>query len=311
MKRFLFFIPTFFGIVLSTLFCFGQSPVLKTAVDKNQILIGEQVKYSVETSFPSNTYNIGWFSVPDSFSHFEVVIRGNIDTVENNGMLTCRQTLILTSFDSGINTIPSLPINFDPLIADSSIHLFTDSIRINVSFSPLDSTKTFHDIKTIIEVKDEIPLWIWIAGGVLIILLVILTYYLIKYFKRSKKPQSLFNSKLSPFEEAMQSLEGLKKEQLLYKGEVKQFHTRLTNIFKRYTSRKMQKNILNLTSSQILLLLNDTLLSRVDTSLIAGSLRMTDAVKFAKYIPPIPESESAFADTKKVIEQINNLNFTD
>ena len=309
MKRILFFIG--FVFVLSVQFTSAQSPSLKTAVDKRQILIGEQLQYSVEASFPANAYNIGWFNVPDSFSHFEVVNRGKIDSIESNGILTCRQTLTLTSFDSGINTIPALAINFDPLADDSTIHLFTDSIPINVSFSPLDSTQTFHDIKSIIEVKDEVPWLIWAGAAALIILLVVLVVYLVKYFKRRKKPASVFNSKLSPFDEAMQSLDALQKEQLLYKGDVKQFHTRLIDIFKRYLSRKMQKNILNLTSSDILLLLNDTLLSKADTFLIAGSLRMTDAVKFAKYFPPTSESESALINTKKVIEQIDNLIFTD
>jgi len=309
MKRILFFIG--FVFVLSVQFTSAQSPSLKTAVDKRQILIGEQLQYNVEASFPANAYNIGWFNVPDSFSHFEVVNRGKIDSIESNGILTCRQTLTLTSFDSGINTIPALAINFDPLADDSTIHLFTDSIPINVSFSPLDSTQTFHDIKSIIEVKDEVPWLIWAGAAALIILLVVLVVYLVKYFKRRKKPASVFNSKLSPFDEAMQSLDALQKEQLLYKGDVKQFHTRLIDIFKRYLSRKMQKNILNLTSSEVLLSLNDTLLSKADTSLIAGSLRMTDAVKFAKYFPPTSESESALINTKKVIEQIDNLIFTD
>jgi hypothetical protein len=309
MKRILFFIG--FVFVLSVQFTSAQSPSLKTAVDKRQILIGEQLQYSVEASFPTNAYNIGWFNVPDSFSHFEVVNRGKIDSIESNGILTCRQTLTLTSFDSGINTIPALAINFDPLADDSTIHLFTDSIPINVSFSPLDSTQTFHDIKSIIEVKDEVPWLIWAGAAALIILLVVLVVYLVKYFKRRKKPASVFNSKLSPFDEAMQSLDALQKEQLLYKGDVKQFHTRLIDIFKRYLSRKMQKNILNLTSSEVLLSLNDTLLSKADTFLIAGSLRMTDAVKFAKYFPPTSESESALINTKKVIEQIDNLIFTD
>lgn len=313
MKRILFFIPITIGIllILSIQFAFAQTPSLKTSVDKKQILIGGQLRYNVEASFPVNAYRIGWFNVPDSFSHFEIVTRGKIDTIETNGILTYRQTLTLTSFDSGIYTIPALPINFEPVVDDSTISLFTDSIPVNVSFSPLDSTKTFHDIKTIIEVKDEIPLWMWIGGAALLILLIVAIIYLIKYFKSRKKPESIFRSKLTPFDEAMQSIEQLQKEQFLYKGEVKPFHTKLTDIFKRYLSRKMEKNVLNLTSSEMLILLNDTLLPKNDTSLIAGSLRMTDAVKFAKFYPHKEESETTLINTKKVIEQIEKLIFTD
>jgi hypothetical protein len=305
MKRFLFFI----GFIVSIQISFAQLPSLKTAVDKRQILIGEQLKYQVEASFPSGTYHITWFNVPDSFSHFEIVTRGKIDTLESKGKLILRQTLTLTSFDSGINTIPALAINFDPLVNDRTISLFTDSIPVNVSYSPHDSIMPFHGIKSIIEVKDEIPLWMWIAGGALILLLIILIIYLIKYFRKRKKPEALFNSRLSPIEEAMLSLDALQKEQLLSKGEVKKFHTRMTEIFKRFLSRKIQRDMHNLTSSDILVVLNDMKLSKIDTSIIAGSLRMTDAVKFAKYSPPASESEAALIDTKKVITQIDNLIF--
>lgn len=303
MKRILILI--FFTLVVQ--FDFAQSPSLKTSVDKRQILIGQQLKYTVVADFPTNAYNLTWFSIPDSISHFEVVSRGKIDTVETKGRLYFKQTITLTSFDSGVFAIPSLPLDFDPGNGDSTLHLFTDSIPINISFSPLDSTKTFHDIKTIIDVKDEIPWWWWAVGAVLLLLLIAIIFFLVRYFKRRKKDVPLFDSKLSPLEEAMQSLDDLHKQQLLYKGEVKTFHTRLSEIFKRYLSRKMEKNMLNLTSSEVLVTLNDTLLSKVDTALLAGSLRMSDAVKFAKFYPHKEESEAALIDTKKVIEQIDKL----
>ncbi len=156
MKRILFLV-SFILIVHCTL---GQAPALKTTVDKKEILIGQPLKYKVAATFPANTFRMIWFNVEDSFNHFEVVTRGKVDTTESNGMLTCTQTLTLTSFDSGINVIPALTINFDPLINGTAINIFTDSIPVSVSFSPMDSSKTFHDIKTIIEVKNEIPLWV-------------------------------------------------------------------------------------------------------------------------------------------------------
>lgn len=307
MKSVLFFIVFGFSIKVSL----AQSPSLKTQVDKKQIVIGEQLKYNVEASFPANTYRVSWFNVPDSFSHFEVVIRGKIDTVEKNGVITCRQTLTLTSFDSGRYAIPAMAISFEPIVNDSTINVFTDSIPVNISYSPFDSTQTFHDIKTIIEVKDEIPWWMWAGGTALLIVLVLCTIYLVRYLRARKKKAPLFNSNLSPLDEAMQALGALQNEQLLYKGDARQFHTRLTDIFKRYVSRKMEKNVLNLTSSEMLLLLQDTLLSKTDTALIAGALRMADAVKFAKFFPHEEDSESAWISTRKVIEQFDKLIFTD
>ncbi|MDQ6756041.1 MAG: hypothetical protein M3004_03815 [Bacteroidota bacterium] len=311
MKKALYFVTILIVLVLglSVQLASAQLPSLKTSVDRKEIVIGEYLKYSVEAAFPTNTYRLNWFNVPDSFSHFEVVSRGKIDSIEHNGTLICRQTLTLTSFDSGLNTIPSLNVNFESFATDSVINLFTDSIPINVSFSPLDSSKTFHDIKSIIEVKDETPLWVWIAAASLLILLILLIVYVIKYFKKRKTVPPVFTSKLSPYDEAIQSLEQLQKDQLLFRGEVKQFHTKLSDIFKRYLSRKMERNMLNHTSSEILLALNDTLLLKENTALIANSLRMSDAVKFAKYYPHKEESESALNDVRKVIDHFDKLIF--
>ena len=211
MKRILFFIS--FLILFGLQAVFAQSPSLKTSVDRTQILIGEQINYSVEARLPVNTYNVSWLNIPDSFSHFEIVTRGKIDTIENNETSIYRQTLILTSFDSGVNVIPALPINFDHVTNGTTVNLFTDSIAVNVSYSPMDSTETFHDIKTIIEVKNEIPWWMWAGGAALLILLIVLIIYLVKYFKNRKKPEALFNSKLTPVDEALDLLNKLQKEQ--------------------------------------------------------------------------------------------------
>ena len=307
MKKVLFFIN--FILLASVQIAFSQPPAVKTSVDRTAILIGEHIKYHVEVSFPINTYRIGWFNVPDSFDHFEIVSRGKVDTAEDKGILTYKQILTVTSFDSGIYSIPSQPITFEPDSGDSSFTIFTDSIPINISYSPLDSSKTFHDIKNIIEVTDETPLWMWVAGGLLIFLIIIALIYLIKYLRR-KKPKALFDSKLSPFDEAMQSLSFLQNENLLIKGNAKQFHTSLAEIFKRYLSRKLQKNMLNHTSSEVLLLLNDFNLSKENMLSAATLLRMTDAVKFAKYIPPASESESALMNTHIVIEEIEKIIFS-
>ncbi len=279
----------------------SQTPSLSTSIDKKEILIGEHLHYKVEASFPANAYKLNWLGIPDSIDHFEMVERQKTDSSENGGMLNVKRLIIITSFDSGVWTIPSFVINFDPLTGNTALKLFTDSIQINVSYSPMDSTKTFHDIKTIIEVKDEWPFWMWIAAGLSALLLVGLIYYLVKNLIK-KKPQAVFTSKLSPLEEAMQSLNELQMQQLLAKGEVKQFYSKLSDIFKRYISRKTSSDFFSLTTDEILMRVSEINISKENNVLIANSLRMSDAVKFAKYLPGKPDSETAFLDIKKIIQ---------
>ena len=280
----------------------AQNPGLATSVNKQNILIGEPIEYKVQARLPLNTYKVAWLNIPDSIAHFEVVQRYKIDSAVNNGMLYLGQIITLTSFDSGVRTIPPFVVNFNSLTNGAGFNLLTDSIRINVSFSPMDSVKPFHDIKTIISVKDEWPLWMWIALALSFLLLIFLIYYLVKNL-RKKKPKQLFTSKLSPLEEALRSLSELQKQQLLTKGEVKEFYTRLTEIFKKYISRKTNSNLLTLTSNEVLMDLNEMQVSKEDIGLAANNLRMADAVKFAKFIPANSESEEVFINTKKVIQQ--------
>ncbi len=298
----------FFHVVclLSVRSVTAQLPVVKTTVDKNNILIGEQFQYKVETSMPDNTFRLTWFSLPDSFGSFVIVSKNKIDSTVLNGNLIFSQQLTLTSFDSGRNVIPPLTLIAEPLDADSSYDLFTDTIPINVSFSPLDSAKTFHDIKNIIEVKKEWPWWVWLLIGLGLLIIIFLIIFLVRVFRKKEKIPALFEAKLTPFDEAMKALKDLEKEQLLQKNEIKEYHTQLSEIFKRYITRKTNIYKLHLTSDEILMELNEYGLKKDILSGFANCLRMSNAVKFAKYIPPQSESEECLLQTREMIKQINN-----
>ena len=286
---------------------FAQLPEIKSSVDKNDILIGQQLHYRVETSMPDNTYRLTWFSVPDSFGKFEVITKNKIDSGMANGNLNFAQTLVLTNFDSGRRVIPPLALKLETLDGDSSFTMFTDSIAVNVLYSPLDSIQPFHDIKPIMEVKKEWAWWVWALLGLAVILLIVWIIFLVKFLRKKKGVTELFSSKLSPYEEALQSLSALEKEQLIEMHKEKKFHSRLTEIFKRYLSRKTNLNKLHLTSDEILIELSEYDLPKQTVTEFANCLRMGNAVKFAQYVPPAYENEKCFSQTKEIITAINNI----
>ena len=287
---------------------FAQPPSVKASVDQANILIGGQLHYKVSTSMPDNTYRLSWFNVTDTIGHFQVVKENKIDSTNPNGNIAFSQEITLTCFDSGRQVIPPLVINMETLQGDSSFNLITDSIPIQVSYSPIDSVATFHDIKSIIEVKKEWAWWWWAILGVALISLFFWIRFLIKFLKKKKEPD-IFKSKLSPYDEAMQSLQELDKEQLLQNNEVKAYHTRLTDIFKRYISRKTKMYKMHLTSDEMLMELGDFNLSKEQLSAFANCIRMGNAVKFAKFIPSQQESETCLQQVRATITEVNkNLN---
>jgi hypothetical protein len=297
-------------LIVAFLFSFqnsdAQLPTVKTSVDKNNILIGQQINYHVQFSMPDNTYRLAWFSMPDSVGNFNVITRNKIDSSFSNGNLNFSQDIILTSFDSGRQVIPPQTLSVSTLDGDSTFNLFTDSIAINVTYSPTDSIMPFHDIKNIIEVKKSFPWWAWALVALGIIILIIWILFLFKFFNK-KKDVKIFESKLSPYDEAMQSLNDLEKEDLLQQNKFKEYHSRLSDIFKRYLSRKTNTYQLHLTTDELLIELKGFDLSKEQISNFAGSLRLGNAVKFAQYIPPAYENEKAFSQTKEMITAINNI----
>lgn len=284
----------------------AQSLTIKTTVDKNKILIGQQLNYRVQTSMPDNTYQLGWFSIPDSIGNFVVVKRNKIDSTIANGNLKFAQDIVLTSFDSGRQVIPPIALAVSTLDTDSSFNIYTDSLAINVTYSPADSVLPFHDIKPILEVKRSFPLWAWLLVGLGILLLLAWIFFLRKFF-RKKKETIIFESKLSPYDEAMESLSELENENLVREDQIKEFHLRLTEIFKRYLSRKTNTYQMHLTADELLVALNGLDLSKEQIATFASALRMGNAVKFAQYIPPAYENEKCFAQTKEMVTAINNI----
>ena len=283
----------------------AAQPVVKTTVDKNEILIGQQFKVKVLASFSGDNFYIKWIKVPDSLPHFELIEKGRIDSAFTNTKLSgLSQTFTFTSFDSGKWTFPSFEINFTPAKADSTINLFTDSLPMVVSYSATDTTSTLKDIKAIREVDVMIPLWYWIVGGVIFLLILGLIIWWYRRKKKIKKVEPLA-SKWSPFEEAMQDLEKLSELNLEVPKEVQQYHTRLIGILRRYLSRKENTDYLNRTTSEILIAIKNNYLNKEILSKSATALRFSDAVKFAKYLPPATDSQAnkqVIKDTIQLIE---------
>jgi len=280
---------------------------VKTFIDKNTILIGEQIRYKVQATFPSGVYKVQWFAIPDSIAHFEVVEKTKLDTTSENNNTILEQTITLTSFDSGRWKTPVLPVDFDQVKDNTTLHLFTDSIPVNVTYMAADSTNELRDIKPIIEVTVANYLWYYIAGG--IVLLLLIAFLLRRYFKKKKKgPVPLVVSKLSPFDEAMQSLTQLQQLNLQQPDEIKQYHARLSEIFKWYISRKENINIMHKTTGDVLIKLADNKLSNENIAAVATVLRLGDAVKFAKFLPPVAESEQGLQQIKATIDHIQTYN---
>ena len=290
---------------LSMLLSYGQ-PIIKSSVDKNEILIGEQFTLTITADFSNSDYTLRWPILPDSMPHFEV-LRSHIDSLYNNqGLSGIVRTITFTSFDSGKWVLPPFLVKMESVRQGTAFRFLTDSVPVTVSFSASDTTRQLRDIKPIREVEILHPIWYWLGGAVALLLAIIL---LIWWWRKRRMKQSGHPSRLtlSAYDEAMQELKELTSYDISHREGVKRFHSKLANIFKQYLSRTFQQDCLNKTTVEILLLLKDRQLDRGLLAKLSASLRCGDAVKFAKYFPPITETENSRVVVEELIKVLEQM----
>jgi hypothetical protein len=295
MYRKIFYTTLSLFILISwPLFSVAQNKTtVKAAVDKNFILIGERIALTLEADIPENQ-PIRFFPV-DSIDHFEFIDKGKPDTVNTSTGTSIRWRMLLTSFDSGQWVIPAF-------ILDKTTGIQTDSLVIHVGFAPFDPSKPYNDIKDIIEVevkekKDDN--WYYLAGAVAVLFLLLL-YFLTR--KTKKKPAAAISE--NPFTEAMNELELLKKEM----PASKEFYTRLTNVFRTYLAKRKNISSLQKTTDELVVQLRFLNMDKEQYTQLSQVLRLSDFVKFARYLPTTEDDNVVFDTIKYAIQTIEKIN---
>lgn len=281
-----FLIPFLFSAIIS----YSQDKItIKSTIDKNNIVIGEQIHLNFEADFPLRE-PMRFFTI-DSIPHFEILERKKIDTIDNNEGIKLSQSLTLTSFDSGRWVIPSLELPGDK-------PLFTDTIPVNVGFSPFDPGQDYHDIKDIINVQvEEKKSQNWYGYVAVSALLVAAIIYLLT---KKKKRSAATAPQVDTYADAKRELEKLRTENL----SPKLFYTRLVDIFRLYISQRKGIASLQETTDDLVQQLRQLKLPEDDHNELAQSLRMSDFVKFAKYEPNETDKGNSFTIVKHSIDMI-------
>ena len=282
------------------------SQKISATVDRDKILIGEQIELKVLVTDidKANADASHWFDLPDSFNHMEIVKRFPIDTISAEGSINYSQKIIITSFDSGVWQIPAITVSF-------AEKLSINAMPINISVLPVDvsNLKDYHDFKEIIEVKPETD-WLFIGSiTAAVIVLVIIIFLVIRYFnKRKLRPKSV--SKIFSIKDVLHQLDALQAKGLVEKKQYKLFYTELINICRNYSDHQLNIYSADKTTDEYMLMLKSRIGNEPTLIHFFQLLRLADAVKFAKFIPPNNESDDAIFDARTFVQTIYHFQFS-
>jgi len=270
-------------IISCIIFITKQAPAqtISATLDRDKILLGEQVTLTLQVQdVNTRLTTLQWLNLPDTFNHIEIVKRDIIDSIDAGGLTTFSQKLLITSFDSGRWQFPELKMtltdNNNKQTVIKTPPLFIDVLPVDVS-----NLKDYHPIKDIIEVdvKKNIYLIVaLVAGGIL--LLFALWWFLF----RKKKPKPVFvkpKDNLTNYQRALKQIDLLQQQN----SPAKEFYQRLDDIYRTYFDEELDVKTLQNTTDELMMTMKLYLPDEKIRTVFYQLIRLTAAVKFAKYLP--------------------------
>ena len=280
--------------------------VVSAAIDSTTLFIGDQTDLHLRA-----TCEVGeqvQLPVIDEqlIPGIEVVDRTIIDTTTlNDGRVQYNQYLTLTSFEDSLFYIEPLPF----VSGDDTV--WSESLMLNVvqPFELDSADMAITDIKGIYRA----PIWWWgFLRWVLLALAIagigVGGYYLITYLQSrmgKREENAVAAEPLRPAEEvALEKLDIIREQKIWQTGQVKEYHTQLTDVVREYIDRRFEVSSAEQTSDETLRAMRPLLNDKKDLyEQLRKMLTLADLVKFAKWTTTPDENEmslrSAYAFVKE------------
>ncbi len=287
-----------------SLLAVAQKATVKATIEPSEIKVGQQAKLTLEANQDDRTALI-WPAITENIGNkIELVKQEKIDTVFSQDKKNIRYTqeLLVTSFDSGVFTIPPFPFMY--FSGSDTITIYTDSLLLYSATVPVDTLQGFKDITNPLDVPFNIQeLLPYVLLFFTIVGLGLALYF---WIKKRKKKQPEVKKEPIVIEPAhiiaLKELESLKAKRLWQQGQIKNYYIELTDIIRRYLHLRFNIDATEMTTEEILHALRLTDCNNESLTAITRLLRLADLVKFAKAQPLENEHEDAYKQAFIFIE---------
>ena len=289
------------GVLAAAQPAFAQEARIAMTVDTTLIHVGDPVTVQLSVDHPEG-WVVQW---PDSFdvAPFEVLRFDRAVPVadEAGDGMRSEATLVVTSFELGELELPAIAV---PVTAPDGTTrtLLTDPFRIGVESVGLDESGDLRDIRGPLSLPRNlwgVLLWVVlaavVAGGV--------AYYL--HRRRRAAPAAgpaVPRAPPRPFHElALEALRALEKSSLLERGQVKEYHVRISEIIRRYIEGQLEVPALELTTHEVADGMRRAALGAPTTDAFRSFLERCDLVKFAKLRPGPEDSREQMGRARELV----------
>jgi hypothetical protein len=272
--------------------------VVSASIDSTTLCIGDQTDMRLTATCEESEKVIFPTLEKELIPGVEIVGKSEVESKKlGDGRVQYNQSVTITSFTDSLFYIN--PLAF--VTGEDTV--LSNSLSLNV-IQPFEVDSTdiaITDIKNVYRA----PIWWW---GILrwILLVIVLTgaavgaYYLYLFIQKRRRVNTADDTIieeviLRPADEvALEKLDAISESMLWTRGEVKEYHTQLTDVVREYISRRFDVSSTEKTSDTTLREIRPLLVQYPDLyKQLHSMLTLADYVKFAKFIPSEMENEQS------------------
>jgi hypothetical protein len=270
--------------------------------DKKEITIAEQVNLAITIDIDEE-YEIELPSFGDKLEQFGIVDYHTAQPeLKGDKRKIIRRTYILEPFLSGDYPVKPMKIIFFKKGDKEKHSIETPEITIRVNSLLPEDVKDLklHDIIPPLSYPRSYMVWIW--GGIGSAMLILMAGGIYFYRKRYMRVDAI-EIRLKAHEIAYNDLKALVEENLIDKGEIKEFYLRLSSIIRRYIENRFGLRAPEQTTEEFLKGLESAQgFPDQFKPLLNNFLRHCDLVKFARFEPETKDIQGSFDSCKAFIQ---------
>jgi hypothetical protein len=278
----------------------AQNISVKTSVDSSEYQVGDFINYSIKVTHQKDI-DITPPSIKDSLKGVELIKIEPVTIEEKDGNIINTYKFIIAKYDSGDVHIPSIPLIYNRKGNQTKEIILTNTVDFLVRTLNVNPQADIRDVKEPIKIPLDWKLvLLYILIGLVIIAIAVYGYLYYKK-KRAQRFGIVEEVKRKPEEIALEALHLLEEKKLWQQGRIKEYHSEITEIIRRYFEDRFNVPALEITTSELLFRLEQVPDTKHIINITTDFLNNADLVKFAKFVPMNKVNEEMMQQASEIV----------
>jgi len=295
-------------IVLSFDSSNSQTISARAFSDKSEYQVGDYINYTIEIS---HNYDLRVLkpALGELAKDIDVIKTNDPIVEETQGVKKIIYRFILSKYDSADVTIPPIPILYQMGKDTTSLTVETNSVQFLVRTLPVNTQLEIKDVKPPIVIPMELLTILIIMLAILLLILLALYLYRRNQKKKRKRVERKRVYVIPPHVKALTELHALEDKKLWQQGFIKEYHSGITEIIRRYFEDRFKILALESSTTEIMDQLTRVVLPENIYRTVSDFLNNADLVKFAKYKPLPSVNEEMMKQAVDIVENTVPVKF--